>query len=162
MYMKFAQIALLNQSRYTDQLYTYLIPDTLAGHVKLGSRVIVPFGRGNKPFEGFVMNLLSQCEYPKAKAILDLPDQEIALSEKQIELCNWLISDCYCTISEALQLMVPTGATFKRLKKVVIVDETEDQWPMEEPLLTKIKNEKPIRSDLSEEEEKRVKSQKSL
>lgn len=156
----FAEIALLNQSRYTDQLYTYKIPEKFMGQVTLGARVIVPFGMGNKPFEGFVMNVSPKLNYPKAKSILDLPDQEIALSEKQIDLCNWLISDCYCTISEALQLLVPTGATFKRVKNIRILEPVPIMDLEDGLFIEKLKsiNEKNKMSSLTEDEVKKLKS----
>lgn len=137
--MRYAEIALLNQSRHTDQLYTYEIPGPLLNQVGVGSRVIVPFGQGNRPYEGFVMKLTDHVDYKRIKKILALPDQEIGLTERQIALCQWLVSYCYSTLADALQLVVPTGATFKRIKRLEHDPETTDQWPMEEPLLLKIK-----------------------
>ncbi len=64
---RYAQIALLNQSRHTDQLYTYGIPSSMVKDINIGSRVIIPFGQGNKPYEGFVMGLLDESAYSRTK-----------------------------------------------------------------------------------------------
>jgi len=154
---RYAQIALLNQSRHTDQLYTYGIPNSMVEDINIGSRVIIPFGQGNKPYEGFVMGLLDESAYSRTKNILAMPDQEIALTPHQIEWCEWLVDYCYCTLSEALQLMVPTGATYKRNKVIKCIKEPNEvafSYPMLEKSLKKGSC---LVSDLSEEELKEAK-----
>ena len=40
-----------------DAIYTYLIPDALRDEISVGSRVIVPFGKGNKRRLGVVLEI---------------------------------------------------------------------------------------------------------
>ena len=50
-----ARVAVRAASYAIDKPYDYLIPGKLAGKVRPGVRVAVPFGRGNKASEGFVL-----------------------------------------------------------------------------------------------------------
>ena len=50
-----AQIAISGVPYAADRAYTYLIPTELSGGVSAGMRVAVPFGRGNRRSEGFVL-----------------------------------------------------------------------------------------------------------
>ena len=42
-----AQVAVDKATIHFDKLYSYLVPDALAGAVWPGSMVLVPFGRGS-------------------------------------------------------------------------------------------------------------------
>ena len=39
----------------TDKPFSYLVPEDMQIQVMLGSRVYVPFGRGNRLLQGFVV-----------------------------------------------------------------------------------------------------------
>ena len=55
MYMeKYVKVIVKNASRYTDNLFTYKIPEFLLDDIEVGHRVLVPFGKGNKPIEAYV------------------------------------------------------------------------------------------------------------
>ena len=38
-------------------IYTYLVPDELIGSAEVGKRVTIPFGRGNRRVEGFLLEV---------------------------------------------------------------------------------------------------------
>ena len=44
--VRIAQIIVDNKCKETDKIYSYLIPEDM--EIKIGCRVIVPFGRSNK------------------------------------------------------------------------------------------------------------------
>ena len=39
----------------TDRPYSYLIPEAMQGQIAIGMRVHVPFGKGNRLLQGFVI-----------------------------------------------------------------------------------------------------------
>ena len=54
------QVALVAVAAATyaiDKPYDYLVPASLAERAKVGTRVTVPFGRGNRPSEGVILAL---------------------------------------------------------------------------------------------------------
>ena len=60
MEQQIARIALSGVPYSADKLYSYLVPPELADACRAGVRVSVPFGRGNRRTEGFVLETL--CE----------------------------------------------------------------------------------------------------
>jgi len=59
-----------------DKIFHYKIPEDLKEKIQLGMRVLVPFGKGNKTIEGYVMSLdtETQVPYSKLKSIKKLMD----------------------------------------------------------------------------------------
>ena len=55
MEQQIARIALSGVPYSADKLYSYLVPPELADACRAGVRVSVPFGRGNRRTEGFVL-----------------------------------------------------------------------------------------------------------
>ncbi|MDY2926421.1 MAG: hypothetical protein SOT06_05085, partial [Eubacteriales bacterium] len=51
----FARVIVDISNTNVDRLFTYSIPDDM--QIVSGQRVLVPFGRGNKPIEGIVIEL---------------------------------------------------------------------------------------------------------
>ena len=52
-----ARVAVSAATYAIDKPYDYLIPEKLAGKVRPGVRVAVPFGKGNRTSEGFVLTV---------------------------------------------------------------------------------------------------------
>ncbi|MBC6499390.1 hypothetical protein H7R52_13050 [Weissella confusa] len=58
----YAQVIVDVPAMQTNQPYTYRIPAELADIVVDGMRVVVPFGRGNRLIQGFVVGLVDEAE----------------------------------------------------------------------------------------------------
>ena len=56
---KIAKLAIQSNLPQLDRLFDYLVPDSLAQHAEIGSRVRVMFGRSKKPLDAFIV------EFPK-------------------------------------------------------------------------------------------------
>ena len=54
---KYAKVVVRSNTFHTDNLFTYKIPEFLESQIYVGHRVLVPFGRGNKPTEAFVFKI---------------------------------------------------------------------------------------------------------
>ena len=91
-----------------DSDYDYYVPDALSSKAKIGMRVKVPFGNGNKLREGIVLNV-----YPainsRLKEIDSFVGDKPVLSEEMIKLALWLKERCFCTTYDCLKQMLPRG-----------------------------------------------------
>ncbi len=96
--------------RYPDGL-TYLIPPSLEG-LRVGQRVVVPLGRGNRPAPGFVVEVMprgAQAGGRKLKTILELDPHGATLTEPLIELAKW-IAGYYCApLGSVFATMLPAA-----------------------------------------------------
>ena len=54
----FARVIVDISNANVNRLFTYAVPEEIS--LREGQRVIVPFGRGNRPIEGFVLELVDE------------------------------------------------------------------------------------------------------
>lgn len=117
-----AEVVLNNISRATDSIYHYLIPQRLESVVKTGVRVIVPFGRGNKSEEAYVLSLTEQSDYKNLKEISEVSDEYSYFGEKQSELIKFMNHRYFCSLISAIKAVVPSGVGMK-IKKIYALTE---------------------------------------
>ena len=112
--MLLAQLAVENTTYRFDKPFTYIVPEALRAAVCPGVRVTVPFGSGNRTRVAMVL-ALQEAEQPdsRLKAILKTLDDEPLLSAEMLELVPWMKSRYYCTLFEAVTLMIPAGIGYK-------------------------------------------------
>lgn len=105
--------------------FTYSIPPALAD-LKVGDRVIVPLGRGDKPVAGFVLDRAEHSPLPpeklgRIKSVLERDAQATSLPEDLIRLARWIASYYVCPLGMVFGTMLPaavkhgTGATLRTL-----------------------------------------------
>lgn len=111
-----AEVVLNSITKATDNIYHYLIPDDMTDVVKVGVRVLVPFGRGNKTAEAYVINLVSESEYKNLKQISSVEDPYSYFDENAVELVHFMKHRYFCTYISAIKSMIPTGVgtSFKK------------------------------------------------
>ncbi|MBK5243608.1 MAG: primosomal protein N' [Eubacteriaceae bacterium] len=96
--MKIAEVFLNQKNKRIDQAYDYVVPENLEKKVRMGMRVVVPFGFGNRRIEGFVTGVKKNSDYTgKMKEVLECIDKEPILLKEQVELCLWMKS-YYCSL----------------------------------------------------------------
>ena len=118
--MELASIARVAVSAATyaiDKPYDYLVPQKLAAKLRPGMRVTVPFGRGNKTCEGFVLAIGEDSKRDGLKAVTGALDEESVLSPRQIKLALWLRERYFCTLYQAAKALLPAGLWY-RLREV--------------------------------------------
>ncbi len=91
----------------TDKPFSYLIPETLASLVTVGSRVHVPFGNGNRLVQGFVIGISVETETNQLKEISHLLDLEPVLNQEQLELADSLRKTVFSYKITLLKAMIP-------------------------------------------------------
>lgn len=116
-----------------DKLYDYILPKELAGGVVLGCRVLVPFGVGNKKRQGIVLQTeiapdkVDEAEI-KLKEVFAVLDEAPLLSAEMLALAQFMKQKYFCTIFDAIKLMIPAGMSFKLHEKFKLCegfDETQ-------------------------------------
>lgn len=118
--MELANIArvAVSAATYTiDKPYDYLIPEKLIQKVRPGVRVVVPFGKGNKTSEGFVLAVGRDSKRAELKAVGEVLDDESILGPQQIKLALWLRERYFCTLYNAVKVLLPAGLWY-RLREV--------------------------------------------
>lgn len=126
----FAQVSVENTVYHFDKLFTYAVPERLRDQVVSGVRVTVPFGSGNRERIGVIFSLEGETG-PGVKEISSVLDREPVLSPEMLELALWIKNRYYCTLFEAVKLMIPTGLHF-RLKDSFVLSPDFKNFDREE------------------------------
>ena len=59
----FAEIILNNSSKELNKVFDYIIPERMLNTIKLGDRVLVAFGKGNKTTQGIVTKIKKKSNF---------------------------------------------------------------------------------------------------
>lgn len=108
-----AGVAVENTSFHFDKLYDYAVPAEMAGRVRRGVRVQVPFGAGNARRLGIVMAVRDGGIDRRLKSVAQVVDTDPALSEELCLLAEYLKRHTFCTIYDAVKCMIPFGMNLK-------------------------------------------------
>ncbi len=104
-----AKIAVSAATYWIDRPYDYLVPEELAGKALPGTRVYVPFARGNRRCEGIILALTDHSEFEQLKPVLAVLDEEPVLSAEQIRLALFMRERFFCTVYDAVKTILPAG-----------------------------------------------------
>lgn len=111
----FAEVVISRTASDIDRSFTYAIPATLSDRIKLGSAVVVPFGRRRDV--GYVIGFVEQTEFKGIKEIIGLAADEPVFSDKAVQLARW-VADYYLSFFlTALRLVMPPGLRRLELRK---------------------------------------------
>lgn len=104
------KVALSNASYSYDMQYSYSISKELESQIKVGCRVLVPFGKGNRKRIGLVTRIYFKEAFdPALKPILEVIDKDSSLNEEMMKIIFWLKENTFCTFFEAFKTVIPTG-----------------------------------------------------
>ncbi len=118
----YAQV-IINQSNINvDQYYDYIIPEELINIIKVGQRVIVPFGRGNKKIDAFIIRIedFTDIKEKRLKYVEQIIDPDPILTNNQLKLADWIRNNYLCLHIEAIQLMIPTGVNLEKKTSLIL------------------------------------------
>lgn len=107
----YAQVILSISHTDIDRVFDYAVPDELLEFIKIGMRVRVPFGKGGKITEGYVVGVKDKTDVPleKIKNIAYVPDDFPVFSETMLKLAMWMKERYFATLSRCLQTIIPSG-----------------------------------------------------
>ncbi|MEM8894460.1 MAG: primosomal protein N' [Bacteroidota bacterium] len=91
------------------RLFTYKVPSEIAVSIKVGCRVIVPFGK-QKIQTGIIGKIHGERpEQYDPKEILELMEETPIIHQPQIDLYHWISSYYMCTLGEVINAAIPSG-----------------------------------------------------
>lgn len=93
-------------NKNVDRVFDYKVPSSLIDNIKVGVRVVVPFGR--MTLEGFVLEIKNESSYDnELKDIISVVDSEIVLNSELLEFGKWLQKETLSTLISCYQTMLP-------------------------------------------------------
>ena len=110
-----AEVIINSTAKKLNRTFDYNIPKELENMIIVGSKVLVPFGRLKNLEEAHVVGIKESSEYE----IKDIAKVENGLTDKQIELANWMAKRYFCNVSECIKLMQTPGTRTKNVNKRV-------------------------------------------
>lgn len=132
MAMTYADVIVLKSPKGVDKPFTYAIPEHFQRRVHLGCRVWVPFGKSVYS-EGIIWQLRdappaaeSASGGVQIKPIKYVFDDEVHLSERDLELAAFVRKDALCSYSEAVQLFLPSGTGVHHIRQYRLNPERPD------------------------------------
>ncbi len=119
-----AKVAVAAARYWVDRPYDYLIPAELKEKALPGSRVYVPFARGNRRSEGVILAISDHSDYGKLKSITAVLDDKPVLTPDQIKLALFMRERFFCTVFDAVKAMLPAGLWFDNTGRRKVGDKT--------------------------------------
>lgn len=132
----YAEVIINSEALEIDRPFTYKVPEEFNNEIKIGQIVKVPFGKGNKTSEGFILNLKNDDNIKfKTKNIAAILVKDPVIDEDDINLIEFLREKTLCKYIDAFRLLIPVGIMkgAKAKKKRVIVLKNEDLSNIKNP-----------------------------
>lgn len=108
-----AEVIINRTAKKLNRTFDYDIPKELEDLIIIGSKVLVPFGKGEKLEEAFVVGIKDKSAF-EIKPIAKLEEN---LTNKQIELARWMAKRYFCNVSDCIKLMLKPGTRNKNKEK---------------------------------------------
>lgn len=101
------QVALISPKHIIDRSFDYIVPKELEDAVKVGIRVLVPFGLYNNSVEGLIVGISQSSQFTRLKRIKSVVDTKPVCSKELLSLCVWMQNRYLCPFYSAFKLIVP-------------------------------------------------------
>jgi primosomal protein N' (replication factor Y) len=85
--------------------FDYLIPPELSEAVRVGTPVVVPFGRTVR--RGFVVGLADRSDYPRLKPIREVVGRKALIEERITDLARWIADYYIAPLEVAVRTVLP-------------------------------------------------------
>ncbi len=109
----YAEVLVELKAKKIDKTFTYKINENLKDKIKVGMRVIVPFGK--QKLEGFVLNIKNSYEGEyQLKEIIENTDDKPILNEELLKLGEFISKITLSTKIQAYQTMLPAALKAKK------------------------------------------------
>jgi len=110
-----AEIVINRSAKKLNRTFDYGIPKELEEIIMIGSTVLVPFGKSSTLEEGYVVGIKENTTY-EVKNIVKIKHN---LTEKQIELAQWMAKRYFCNVSDCIKQMLTPGTKNKNISNNV-------------------------------------------
>ncbi len=101
-----ASILIQYSVKSLNKVFDYLIPNSLKDNIKVGNKVIVPFG--SSKVEGFVLNIHNNIDKSlEYREIIEIQESDFYLSEELLKLGKYMSDSLLCNLISCYQVMLP-------------------------------------------------------
>ena len=150
---KYASVIVDIDSDAVDKAFLYLIPKELEDSIKIGDKLVFPFGKGNKEKEGFVISINTKEElqnsdraknddylkkdssYDNAKSLLSIAKNKFPISDMLMDLAIFLSEEYLAPLSSCLKTVLPVKRELRKNKRRIDVIEKYEQKEIKKPIL---------------------------
>lgn len=102
-----------------DRGFDYAIPASLAGTIGPGSRVKVPFGKGER--QGFVLAVKETADFKgRLREIISADANSTRLPANLLNLAEWMSQYYCCAAEHAVRTLLPAAVRSGRIKEKVV------------------------------------------
>lgn len=123
---RYAQVIVDVPAMQTNRPYTYELPQELQDQAQVGMRVIVPFGKGERQIQGFIVGLTDEYELAIApKCVTSLMDLAPVLNNEALQLADWLAQKTFSFKIRCLQVMLPNAMRASYSKSLRLLSAVE-------------------------------------
>ncbi len=120
---RYAQVIIDIAHDRLDRPFTYRIPEALESALRLGSLVVVPFGKGNTLRKGYIIDFTDVVDYPDGR-IKEIQAIAMAGSEetgaKAVELALWIKERYGSTLAAALKTVLTSRSQAKPVEQKLV------------------------------------------
>lgn len=99
-----------------DKTFQYAIPQELQPKAVIGALALVPFGKGNRSIQGYIVGLSEEAKIQPEliKPILSIPENAPKIESHLIGLAYWIKETFGGTINDSLKTVIPVRKAVKR------------------------------------------------
>ena len=108
--MKIANVIIDGKTRQVDKGFSYRIPAELEDKARVGVRVRVPFGRGDRHEIGYVIKVEEKENNGKIKEIAEVLDEAPLFDREKLVEAYWIKNRYFSTFADAIKLFLPPGS----------------------------------------------------
>lgn len=114
-FQSYADIIIDISHENLDKTYQYAIPAELYGEAVIGALVVVPFGRGNRRINGYIVDLSEEPKLEKSliKPIIEVVRGAPVIESHLIYLAYWMKETFGGTMNDALKTVIPVKKAVK-------------------------------------------------
>lgn len=121
--MVYADIIVDISHENLDKTYQYKVPQHLEEKAVIGALVRIPFGKGNRQIQGYIVGLTNtpNWDVSKIKELLDIVENGVIIESQLISLAYWIKENYGATINDSLKTVIPVKKSVKGIEKKFIL-----------------------------------------
>ena len=114
---------IVENTRAEEEIYSFALPETLIPIVKVGMRVFVPFGKGNKLKKGLVISIKSG-DTRGLKEVIGLVNPFKIIDEEGVKVLLEINKKYFIPVFKFIRILLPVGKGRGGKEIIKIIDET--------------------------------------
>ncbi len=109
-----AEVLIGYGAKIIDKAFSYDVPEVLVDKLKVGMKVVVPFGKVTT--NGFVINIKNKTYKDELKSIISIADETFILNDELLKLGKYIKETTLCSLVTSYQCMLPSSMKIKNIK----------------------------------------------